>query len=42
MNLKVGLKQCNTDTCLLYIVNKIGTTIIIVYIYDTLSIGYKS
>ena len=37
MNLKVGFKQWNTYTCILYRVNEIGTIIFIVYIDDTLA-----
>ena len=39
---KVGFKKTQTDPCLLYIVNELGTVIVIIYIDDTLVIGYKS
>ena len=32
-NLKAGFKQCNTDPCILYILNELETTIFIVYVY---------
>ena len=41
MNLKSGFKQCKTDTCLLYIVNELGTVIVILYVDETLEIIYK-
>ena len=41
ITLKVRFKQCNTDPCLLYRVNELGTETCIVYIDDTLVIGYK-
>ena len=34
--LKAGLKQWNTDPCILYRVNEHGDLIFIVYVYDTL------
>ena len=39
MTLKVGLKTCNTDPCILWRVNKLETVIVIVYVYDTLENG---
>ena len=36
------IQKCKTGTCLLYRVNEIGTVIVIVYVYDTLSIRDKS
>ena len=41
MTLKAGFKQCKTDPCLLYRVNELGTGLVIIYIFDTLAIGYK-
>ena len=41
MTLKAGFKQCNTDPCLLYILNGLGTVIVIFYVDDTLEIGDK-
>ena len=42
MTQKARLNQWNTDTCILYIVNELGTAIVIIYIYYTLEIGYKT
>ena len=39
MNLNTGFKQCKSDTYLLYIVNELVTSVVIIYIYYTLSIG---
>ena len=39
--LKAEFKQCKTYPSLLYRVNEIGTSIVILYIYKTLEIGYK-
>ena len=39
--LKSGFKQCKTDSFLLYRVNKLGTVIVIIYIYDMLEMGDK-
>ena len=41
MTLKAGFKQWKTDPCILWRVNKLETVIVIVYVYDTLEIGYK-
>ena len=41
MTYKAGIKQCNIDTCLIYRVNKLGTTIIIVYVYYRLELRDK-
>ena len=40
-NLKVGLKQCKINPCLIYRVNELRTTIVVVYIDDKLVIGEK-
>ena len=42
MNLKVGLKQCKTDNCILYRVNELGAVIVNAYVDGTLEIGDKS
>ena len=39
MTPKAGFKQCKTDSCLLYRLNKLGTSIVIVYINITLEIS---
>ena len=39
MNLNTVFKQCKSDTYLLYIVNELVTSVFIIYIYYTLSIG---
>ena len=39
MNLNTVFKQCKSDTYLLYIVNELVTSVVIIYIYYTLSIG---
>ena len=41
ITLKVWFKQYKTDPCLLYIVNELRTAIVILYVDDTLEIGYK-
>ena len=41
ITLKVGLNICKNDPCILYILNELGTEIVIVYVYDILEIGYK-
>ena len=41
MTQKAVFKQCNTDPCILYIVNELGTAIFIIYVDDTLEIGVK-
>ena len=41
MILRAGFKQCNTDPCQLYILNKLGTVIVIVYVDDMLTIKDK-
>ena len=42
MTLKAGFKQCRTDTCLLYKVNELRTIVVILYVDDTLEMGYKT
>ena len=39
--LKAGFKQWETDPCLLYMLNEIGTLIAIVYVDETLTIRDK-
>ena len=41
MTLKAGIKQWNTDTCILYGLYDIGTEIVIVYVNKTLEIWDK-
>ena len=38
MTLNTGFKQLNTDTCILYRVNELGTVIVFVYVDGTLAI----
>ena len=38
MTFKLGLKQCKTDICLLYVVNELVNVVVIICIYDTLEI----
>ena len=39
MNLNIGFKQCKSDTYPLYIVNELGTDVVIIYLYYMLPIG---
>ena len=41
MTLKAGFKKFKTGPCLLYILNELGTIIVIVYVDNTLEIGDK-
>ena len=39
LNLNTGFKQCKSDTYLLYMVNELVTSVVIIYVYYTLSNG---
>ena len=41
MTLKVGWKNWNIDTCLLWRLNETDTDVVIIYVYDILEIGDK-
>ena len=41
MTLKAGLKKYKDDPFIFYRVNELGTVVSVVYVYDTLEIGYK-
>ena len=41
ITLKAGFKQCNTYTCILYLLNEIDNVILVLYVDYTLAIGDK-